>query len=113
MKINTEEIAEREVALTLEPEPERVEKAVRSVARKVAKRIKIPGFRPGKAPFQIVERTVGREYLLDEAASEMVSELYKEALDKTGFEPYAPADLQILSLDPMSLKVTVALSPRG
>ncbi|MCG2767432.1 MAG: trigger factor [Anaerolineae bacterium] len=111
MKINTEEIADREVALTLEPEPERVEKAVRRVARKVAKRIKIPGFRPGKAPFQIVERTVGREYLLDEAASEMASELYKEALDKTGLEPYAPADLQILSLDPVSLKVTVALTP--
>jgi len=111
LKINTEEIADREVVLTLEPEPERVEKAVRRVARTVAKRIKIPGFRPGKAPFQIVERTVGREYLLDKAASEMASELYKEALDEKGLEPYAPADLQILSLDPMSLKVTVALSP--
>jgi len=111
LKINTEEIADREVALTLEPEPERVEKAVRHVARKVAKRIKIPGFRPGKAPFRIVEMTVGREYLLDEAAREMASELYKEALGETGLEPYAQTDLQILSLDPMSLKVTVALFP--
>jgi len=111
LKINTEEIADREVVLTLEPEPERVEKVVQRVARKLSKRIKIPGFRPGKAPFQMVERTVGREYLLDEAASEMASDLYKEALDETGLKPYAPADLQVLSLDPMSLKVTVALTP--
>ena len=43
MKINTEEIADREVALTLEPEQERVEKATRTVARALARRVKIPG----------------------------------------------------------------------
>jgi len=111
LKINSEETAVREVALTLEPEPERVEKATRRVARKLATRVKIPGFRPGKAPFQVVERTVGREYLLEEAAGELGSELYKEALDETGLEPYTQANLEIVSLDPMSLKVTVALVP--
>lgn len=111
MKISTEEIADREVALTLEPEPERVAKASRSVARQLAKRVKIPGFRPGKAPFQVVERTVGREYLLEEVASELATDLYKEALDETGLDPYTQAGFEILSLDPMSLKVTVALVP--
>lgn len=111
MKISTEEIAEREVALTLEPELERVEKATRRVARRLAKRVKIPGFRPGKAPLQVVERTVGRKYLLEQVASELASDLYKEALDETGLEPYSQADLEVLSLDPISLKMTVALLP--
>ena len=111
MKIGTEEIADREVALTLEPEQERVEKATRRVARALAGRVKIPGFRPGKAPFQVVERAVGREYLLEEVANELASELYEEALEETGLEPYTKASVEIVSLEPMSLKVSVALVP--
>ena len=59
MKIETQPLEDHQVKLTVEFEPEPIEEARRQAARKIAKRTKIPGFRPGKAPLNIVQRFVG------------------------------------------------------
>ena len=64
-----------------------VEKAKSTAARKIALDLKIPGFRPGKAPRQVVEATVGAVRLRSEAIEELLPAAVTEALDELDLEP--------------------------
>ena len=59
MKIEREFLEDHQVKITVEVDDEVMEGAKRRAARKIAKRVKIPGFRPGKAPYQVIVRQVG------------------------------------------------------
>jgi len=49
--------------------------------RHVAERTRVPGFRPGKAPRQVIDRFVGRGSVVAEAIDHLVSASYDAALD--------------------------------
>ena len=111
MDVTTETVAPREVEFTVRPEAEQVEDARREAARRVARRVKIPGFRPGKAPYALVERTVGRELLIEEAVEILVPDLYKQILEEGGYQPYDRPTLNILRQEPLELRIRVPLEP--
>ncbi len=67
MKIETKPLEDHQVKLVVEVEPEPFEKAKRRAASRLSRRTKIPGFRPGKAPYRIVQRHLGDEAILDES----------------------------------------------
>src|SRR5215211_1219838 len=67
VKISSQEIESSQVVLEIEVDPPRVERAMDQAYRRFAGRLKVPGFRPGKAPRPLVERMVGRESLLEDA----------------------------------------------
>ncbi|GBD09978.1 Trigger factor [Candidatus Thermoflexus japonica] len=111
MRITTETLPQRQVALTIEVDPERVEKAMRQVARRFAERYDIPGFRRGKAPYEIVVRTFGREVIFEEAVEVLSQEVYREALDQLGLDPYGPGHLERVDPEPLTFRVIVPLKP--
>lgn len=111
MKVTTETVGTREVMLRIEPDPEQVEKAMRQAAREISRWRPVPGFRPGKAPYDLVLRIFGRRVVLNEAINNMADALYRQALQETNIEPYEPAALDIESEDPLVLKANVALQP--
>lgn len=111
MKVTTQELGNREVELTIEVDDERVERAMRKIARKYAREVNIPGFRPGKAPFAVVARRVGQERLLEDALEEMASDIYQEAIEEAGIEPYELKPLEISNYDPLTLTATIPLMP--
>lgn len=111
MRITTETLPQRQVALTIEVDPERVEKAMRQVARRFAERYDIPGFRRGKAPYEIVVRTFGREVIFEEAVEVLSQEVYREALDQLGLDPYGPGQLERVDPEPLTFRVIVPLKP--
>lgn len=113
MKVETQELEDRQVELRVEIPDERVERAMRSAARIVSKRMKIPGFRPGKAPYDIVIRNVGHAYLLEEALETLGQDIYREALEQSNLEPFAPGALEeVVSNEPLILRYTVPLAPQ-
>jgi trigger factor len=63
VNVTTELRDNRQMALTIEVPPERVEAALTKAAKRLAQKYKIPGFRPGKAPRSVVERTIGKQAL--------------------------------------------------
>jgi trigger factor len=63
LKIETENLEDHQVKLTVEIETDQFEASKRKAAKKIAKRVKIPGFRPGKAPYQVIQRDLGKRYL--------------------------------------------------
>ncbi len=111
MRITTETLPQRQVALIIEVDPERVEKAMRQVARRFAEQYDIPGFRRGKAPYEIVVRTFSREVIFEEAVEALSQEVYREALDQLGLDPYGPGRLERVDPEPLTFRVIVPLKP--
>lgn len=89
-----------------------LQKAMLSAARRISKKSKIPGFRPGKAPLNVVSRMFGEDAVLDEALETLAKDIYLEAVEESDVEPYAPASFEdIESRDPLTLKYIIPLPP--
>lgn len=112
MKIDKQDLAERRVQLTIEVPADRLESALHSAARRIGERTRIPGFRPGKAPYKMIVQKVGEEAVFDEALDKLGQEVYRQALDEAEVEPYAPGSLdEVVSRDPLTLRYTIPLEP--
>lgn len=103
---------DHQAELTVEVEAERMEAAKRRAARKLAERGKIPGFRPGKAPYDMIRRHYGDEAIVESAIDILVDEIYPDVLKQAEVEPGAPGSLEkIESIDPPKLIFRVPLAP--
>ncbi len=112
MNVQTESLEDRQVELKVEVPQERVQSALESAARRISKDMDIPGFRPGKAPYNLVANKVGEDYLLDEALDDLGQQIYREALEEAEVEPYAPGSLEeVVSREPLVLRYRVPLKP--
>jgi trigger factor len=111
LKVNTEKTAPCEYVLNVEIEPERLAQPLHQAARRLSTRRPLSGFRPGKAPYNLVERVYGKELVYDEMLNAMGSELYQEALKEAQIEPYDRAGFEIAQLEPLILKITVPTQP--
>jgi trigger factor len=94
LKVTTEERANRELLLNIEVEPAELEQAMRVAARKLAAKVTVPGFRRGKAPYNIVLTYFGREAVIDEALEPLTEEMYRKALDEVDVHPIGPARVE-------------------
>lgn len=111
MKIETELLEDHQIKVVVEFEEELLEQAKRRAARQIAKRTKIPGFRPGKAPYNIVQRHVGDEALVEEGIEILVNDQYPEILKEADIHPYGPGKLENISnLNPVTLEFIVPLA---
>ncbi len=111
LKVTTEPRENRQVALTVEVDQARVDQELRKAARKAASNYKIPGFRPGKAPYSIVVQQVGLPNLYREFVDDLAEEVYKGAIEQAGVQPYAQAALEDIQLQPLTYTLIVPLEP--
>jgi trigger factor len=86
--------------LEIEVPPDEVDRHFATAYRHVAERTKVPGFRPGRAPRQVIDRFVGRGSVLAEALDHLVSDAYEAALRQTEVWPIDQPDVDI---DPAGL----------
>lgn len=101
-----------EARLVVEIEPEKMEQYKRSAARKISERGKIPGFRPGKAPYHMVVLNYGEQAILEQAIDYLVDAEYPNILKEAGVEPGAMGSLEAIdSFDPPKLIFRVPLAP--
>jgi trigger factor len=75
-------------------------------------KVRVPGFRQGKAPRAVLEGMVGRDHLLHEALDFMVPESVDKAVKQENIQPYVQPDIDVLKLDPIQIKATVPLEPK-
>ncbi len=111
MNITTERLPNAQVALTVQPDEQQVEQALRKAAAKVAQRYTVPGFRKGKAPYAAVVRAFGKEALYEQAAEDMGDQVYKQALEETGLQPIAPGVLEDVTFDPLTYRLVLPMPP--
>ena len=97
--------------LKVEVTDEALQQGLRQIARAISRQIQIPGFRPGKAPYELVERRVGRTVLLREFLEQNIENLLAEALQQQNLSPAYPVEFLRLELDPPLFEVEVPLEP--
>ncbi len=112
MKVSIEKIPESQVVMTIEIEPERLDKAREKAVRKLSPKAKVPGFRPGKAPPDMVRRYFGDERILDEALDDLVPDAYIEALKADeSIDAVGRPRLVIETTEPLVVKATIPVRP--
>jgi trigger factor len=87
MSANVTKIEDNKVRIDVEVSAEAVKKGVEAKVRELRKQIRVPGFRPGKAPRRIIENQVGRDYLYMEALQDSLPNWYSEAVVETDLRP--------------------------
>lgn len=112
MQITTEPLENRQLRLTIEVDEERAQQAMQQAARQISRQVNIPGFRKGKAPYELVVQRYGEDTVRREAAEMLVQTVYAEALEQEQIEPYAPGSLEEVNLQPFTFEFTIPLPPQ-
>jgi trigger factor len=112
LNIEQQILDDHQVKLTVQVEPSKLEEAKQRAARHLSHHKKIPGFRPGKAPYAIILRTIGEEAILEEALDIMVKDIYPKVIEESKIKPYGPGSLENMpKLDPPTFEFVVPLEP--
>ncbi|HTE66414.1 MAG TPA: trigger factor [Candidatus Binatia bacterium] len=102
------------VQLEIELPPERLERAMNDAVRALARRTRVPGFRPGKAPRPVLGRHLGPGVVLDEAVDHLMQDAYREAIVQEAILPLSNADVEVVQAEegkPLIFKATVPVRP--
>jgi trigger factor len=63
--------------------------------KELAKQVRLPGFRPGKAPAKLLEARVGRERMLDQVVNDALPERYKQAVTESDLRPLGQPKIEL------------------
>jgi trigger factor len=102
------------IVLEIELPPERLDRSMDEATRRLARRTKIAGFRPGKAPRFMLERVLGQSAVLDEAVELLIQAAYRDALVEQGIVPLTEASVEVVQAvegQPVIFKATVQVPP--
>ena len=115
MQTTLEETDKHVVRLSVEVPPDEFSRDLDKAYRKVAGEVRIPGFRKGKVPKQIIDARVGREAVLQEFVRDFLPTYYVRALREHDLAPIAEPDIDLESLEdgsPLRFTATVEIRPR-
>jgi trigger factor len=87
MTANVTKLEDNKVRLDVEVPPEAVRAGVEAKVRELGRQVRVPGFRPGKAPRRVIENHLGRDYIYYEALQERLPTWYSEAVVETDLRP--------------------------
>ncbi len=114
MSVKRENISEYKVKLTIEVEPGKLALASDQAYAKLAPSIKVPGFRPGKAPKNIVEKEIGSERFEAEILDIILPTSYYEAVMSEKIEVVGAPEVKVLKFvmtDGLTYEATVEIMP--
>ena len=113
MKVEYIEETSVRKALTFEVEPELVQTEIDKRAKELARKVRLPGFRPGKTPLEVVKKRF-RDEIMSEAAEAIVNKVVFDELEGRGLRPLAPPKVEEVSLEegqPMKFKAVFETLP--
>ena len=112
MNIEKQYQEDHSVKLLVEADQEKLDTYKRRAATKMASRGSIPGFRPGKAPYDIVVRTYGDAAITEQAVDLFIDAEYSNILKEADVNPGAAGTLESVdSLTPPKFTFRVPLAP--
>lgn len=114
LSVDVERKPGSQVALRVEAPAADVDSAIAAALRRLAGRVRIPGFRPGKAPAAMVERAVGWDLVRQDAVEHLVPTLYERALERAGVDPVGDPEFDVSTLEreqPLTFTATVTVKP--
>jgi trigger factor len=97
---------------------EDVDRRVDDAARRLGRELRIPGFRKGKVPPQVVVQRVGRTAVVEQALRDSLPEWYERAVLEAGISPVGDPQLNVGSLPetagaPLEFSIEVSVRPKA
>ncbi len=111
----TEPLPKSQVGLTIEVPAELVDATFERVLNRLVSKAKIEGFRPGRAPRQLVEARVGPAALREEVVDAIVPQVVQQAMREKSIDPIDNPDVEVIELErgrPARLKATISVMPQ-
>lgn len=109
MKINNKKLENAIVELTVAFDSEEWKATQEKALDKLAKNVKIDGFRPGKAPAAMVRARVSKASVLEEATDMILQTKFVEILTEANVEPVAQPALSVQKVDADELEVQILI----
>lgn len=111
VKHSLKKLPHSQVLINVEIDAPELEKYRKKALDKLREQVKIAGFRPGKAPDDVVVEQVGASMLEEETLRIALPELYYEVVVKEKLQPIAAPESKIVSKSPFKVELTVPLLP--
>ncbi len=111
VKHSLKKLPQSQVLITIEIDAPDLERFRQKALEKLREQIKVAGFRPGKAPDDVVIEQVGASAVEEETLRIALPELYYEVVTKEKLQPIAPPESKIISKEPFKVELTVSLLP--
>jgi trigger factor len=112
MRVSNELTPDHQAIVTVEVDQDQFQGALRRAAQHVSRLRPLHGFRPGKAPYGMVERAVGKDLLVEEAIEDLSKSLYPDILKENNIEPADQGHLEVVQKEPPIFKYTIPIKPR-
>jgi trigger factor len=99
VKSTVESLGPTRVRIAVEVPFDELRPSMDAALKRLSSQVRIPGFRPGKAPARIVEQRVGRAALLEDAVNEAIPRAYAEAVRESSVKTIGQPDVEVTKLE--------------
>ncbi|OBF09717.1 trigger factor [Mycobacterium sp. ACS4331] len=99
MKSSVEQLSPTRVRLNVEVPFDELEPDFDRAFKQLAKQVRLPGFRPGKAPRKLLEARIGRAAVLEQVVNDALPTRYSEAVTTTEVKPLGQPEIEITKLE--------------
>ncbi len=99
MKSTVEHLSPTRVRLNVEVPFAELEPDFDRAFKQLAKQVRLPGFRPGKAPRKLLEARIGRGVVLEQVVNEALPSRYSEAVTSTDVKPLGQPDIEVTKIE--------------
>lgn len=112
MKFEKKLLNNHEIEIIANADADQFAQSKVQAARLISRESKIAGFRPGKAPYDVVKRLYGEEAIEERAVDLLINQLYPDLIKEAEIKPYAAGKLEeILEKDPPKFRLSIPLEP--
>jgi trigger factor len=115
MNIQKQVLPKSQLELTIEVSLEELKPYLKQAVNELSEKNKIEGFRPGKAPYEIVKQRLGDMAILQQATNSIIGKTFYQAIEQEGVEIVNQPQIDIIKMapdNPFVYKATVALLPK-
>jgi trigger factor len=117
VKTSTTDLGDSRVRVDVEVPTDALEQELQSAANAIGREMRVPGFRKGKVPAQVVIRQVGRQAVLDEAVRRALPGWYEQALHDAGIAAVGDPKVDLADLpergSPLAFTIEVGVVPEA
>lgn len=114
VKVEIKKQKENEMNLKIETDKSIVNEKLDKVYNDTSYKIKIPGFRKGRIPKNILNLHLGKDYFYDKTSEELIPECYLEAIKKVDIKPINQPEIKVIQIEedkPLIFEATVQVMP--
>jgi len=95
VKSNVEQLSPTRVRIEVQVPFTELEPDFQRAYKELAKQVRLPGFRPGKAPAKLLEARFGREAMLEQVVNEALPSRYGQAVAESEVHPLGQPDIEV------------------